>query len=92
VHWFGLPWAAILVLLAACARWTVLLQLGAALTLIRWWHWPAVLALVAVAPRAITMLPGLIRTFGASVRHPRPRWSPPTQVDGAAVAARADQG
>ena len=75
-HWLGAPWAIVLVLLAVLLRWTVLLQIGAALALILWWHWPALLALIAVAPRLITVLPGLVRTWGARVRHPRPRWRP----------------
>jgi hypothetical protein len=40
------------------------------------WHWPALLAVVVAAPRLVLMLPGLISTFLASRRHPRPRWSP----------------
>lgn len=75
-HWLGVPWASALVLLAVLLRWTVLLQIGAALTLVTLWHWPALLAVTAVAPRLVTILPGLIRTWGASRRHPRPRWSP----------------
>ena len=38
------------------------------------WHWPPLLALVLAAPRLILMLPGLISTFLAGRRHPRPRW------------------
>jgi len=74
-HWLGAPGASALVLLAVLLRWNVLLQIGAALTLVTLWHWPASLAVIAVAPRLISMLPGLIRTWGASRRHPRPRWS-----------------
>jgi len=75
-HWLGLPWASALVLLAVLLRGPLLLQIGAALTLVALWHWPALLAVIAVAPRLVTILPGLIRTWGASRRHPRPRWSP----------------
>jgi hypothetical protein len=75
-HWVGLPWASALVLPAVLLRWTVLLQIGAALTLAALWRWPALLAVIAVAPRLVTILPGLIRTWSASRRHPRPRWSP----------------
>jgi len=39
------------------------------------WHWPPLLALIVAAPRLILMLPGLISTFLAGRRHPRPRWS-----------------
>jgi hypothetical protein len=89
-HALGAPWASALVLLAACARWTVLLQIGAAATLIALWGWPAPLALIIVAPRLITVLPGLIRTWGASVRHPRPRWSHAARADDNALPAGAD--
>lgn len=74
-HGLGPLWATALVLLALLMRWRLLLQAAAALTLIAWWHWPVPLALLVVAPRLVTVLPGLIRTWGASVRHPRPRWS-----------------
>jgi len=40
------------------------------------WHWPLLLAFAMAAPRLILMLPGLISTFLAAKRHPRPRWSP----------------
>jgi hypothetical protein len=39
------------------------------------WHWPPLLALMVAAPRLILMLPGLISTFLAARRHPRPRWT-----------------
>jgi hypothetical protein len=39
------------------------------------WHWPLALAVILAAPRLILILPGLISTFLASRRHPRPRWS-----------------
>ncbi len=38
-------------------------------------HWPVLVALIVAAPRLLLMLPGLISTFLASRRHPRPRWS-----------------
>lgn len=85
-QWLGAPWAGVVVLLVVFARWTVLLQIGAALALIAYWHWPALLALIAVAPRVVGILPGLIRTWGASVRHPRPRWNAPAQTDDAAIS------
>ena len=75
-HWLGVPWASALVLLAVLLRWKVLLQILVVLTLVTLWHWPALLAVIAVAPRLVTILPGLLRTWGASRRHPRPRWSP----------------
>jgi len=80
-HWLGAPWAVVLVLVVALMRWTLLLQIGAALTLILWSHWPALLALIVVAPRLLAILPGLIRTWGARVRHPRPRWSATARAD-----------
>jgi hypothetical protein len=39
------------------------------------WHWPFAAALVIATPRLFLMLPGLIATFLASKRHPRPRWA-----------------
>jgi len=39
------------------------------------WHWPVLLAIIVAAPRLILVLPGLISTFLANRRHPRPRWS-----------------
>jgi hypothetical protein len=39
------------------------------------WHWPLLVALIVAAPRLVLMLPGLMSTFLASRRHPRPRWS-----------------
>jgi hypothetical protein len=69
-------------------HWAIALALGLLLTGILWplqiavfcgallvWHWPPLLALVVAAPRLILMLPGLISTFLAGRRHPRPRWS-----------------
>jgi hypothetical protein len=68
--------------------WAIALALALLLTGILWplqiavfcgallvWHWPPLLALVLAAPRLILMLPGLISTFLAGRRHPRPRWS-----------------
>ena len=76
MHWVGAPWAVAMVLLAVVLRWRVLLQIVAALTFVTLWHWPALLAVIVVAPRLVTILPGLIRTWSARRRHPRPRWSP----------------
>ncbi|MGC2463531.1 MAG: hypothetical protein WA446_21545 [Steroidobacteraceae bacterium] len=39
------------------------------------WHWPVLPAVIVAAPRLILVLPGLISTFLANRRHPRPRWS-----------------
>jgi hypothetical protein len=39
------------------------------------WDCPLLVALIVAAPRLVLMLPGLISTFLASRRHPRPRWS-----------------
>jgi hypothetical protein len=69
-------------------EWAIVLAVGLLLTGIVWplqiavfcgallaWHWPPLLALIVAAPRLILMLPGLISTFLAARRHPRPRWS-----------------
>lgn len=75
-HWLGAPAGIGLVLLAVLLRWRVALQIAAAVAMVALWRWPAWAALLAAAPRLLTILPGLIRTWGASLRHPRPRWSP----------------
>jgi hypothetical protein len=74
-QWIGTAWALLVMLLVAAVRWTVLIQLGACIALVRIAHWPLFAAVLAVAPRLLLVLPGLINTWLASMRHPRPRWS-----------------
>jgi hypothetical protein len=54
---------------------TLPLQIAVFFCALGLWHWPLLLALIVAAPRIILVLPGLISTFLASRRHPRPRWS-----------------
>jgi hypothetical protein len=67
----------LLAALLACAlllklRWP--LQLAALLGALAW-HWPWFLALLFVAPRCLTCLPGWINWVVARRRHPPPRWA-----------------
>jgi hypothetical protein len=72
----GMPWAlavaAALILSGMLLPLRVAVAFGAASV----WHWPVLLAIIVAAPRLILVLPGLISTFLAGRRHPRPRWSP----------------
>jgi hypothetical protein len=59
-------------------------RIGAFLTALLIWHWPALAALLLAAPRLLLMLPGLIATALSTLRHPPPRWPPgrPVSVAG----------
>jgi hypothetical protein len=75
----GTVWAivATLALLLAGLRFTGLLwplRMAVFFGAMVLWHWPLPAALVIAAPRLFLMLPGLVATFLASKRHPRPRW------------------
>jgi len=72
----GPGWAIVvlLVLLLTGVLWP--LQLAVFFGALMVWHWPLLLAFAMAAPRLILMLPGLVSTFLAAKRHPRPRWSP----------------
>ncbi|HEX4051261.1 MAG TPA: hypothetical protein VHY19_10315 [Steroidobacteraceae bacterium] len=65
------------VLLCAGLRLQWGLRILAAFALWRLWHWPVWVAVPAAAPRLLLMLPGLITTWLARLRHPRPRWPAP---------------
>lgn len=71
----GLPWAIVaaagLLLLGLRLPLRIAVFFGAVAA----WHWPAALALLVAAPRLLLVLPGLISTYLAGRRHPRPRWS-----------------
>ncbi len=67
--------AALLVLACAALALNWPLRLLAALALWRQWHWPWWAALLAAAPRLLLVLPGLVTTALARLRHPRPRWA-----------------
>ena len=70
----GPLWALAAVLLVLAARsslpWRAGVLLGAGLL----WHWPWLAALALAAPRALLVLPGLIASVLARLRHPPPRW------------------
>ncbi len=75
--WLGDAWAVLIVALAAAARLHWVLRLAAFLTLLLLWRWPWWAALLLAVPRLLLVLPGLINTAVARVRHPRPRWQGP---------------
>jgi hypothetical protein len=87
MHWLGAGWGSAALLVAVCLRWTVLWQLAALLTLVRLWHWPILAALPCVAPRLVLVLPGLVSSWLATLRHPRPRWDTWMSADGSRAAA-----
>jgi hypothetical protein len=71
----GVDWAIALALGLLLTGTVLPLQIAVFFGALLVWHWPALLALMVAAPRLILMLPGLISTFLAGRRHPRPRWS-----------------
>lgn len=72
--WLGDLWAALIIALAAAARLHWVLRVAAFLTLLLLWRWPWWAALLLAVPRLLLVLPGLINTALARVRHPRPHW------------------
>jgi uncharacterized membrane protein len=71
----GLGWAIAVAASLLLLRLIWPLQIAVLLGALLVWHWPPALAVIVAAPRLILILPGLISTFLASRRHPRPRWS-----------------
>lgn len=71
----GVAWALVLTVALLLAGLMLPLRIAVFFGALAVWHWPALLALILAAPRLVLMLPGLISTFLASRRHPRPRWS-----------------
>jgi len=62
---------------AACLlllRFTPPIRIGAFLAAMSLWRWPWYAALILAAPRVLLVLPGLVSTFLAERRHPRPIW------------------
>jgi hypothetical protein len=82
----GDVWAALLIVLAAAAGFNWLLRVAAWFALMRLWHWPWPLAAIAVVPRLVLLLPGLIATVVARLRHPRPLWTAPVPLAAPASA------
>jgi hypothetical protein len=74
-HDLGLFWAVSGVLAALLLGFLAPLRLGAFLGAMSVWHWPWYAALIFAVPRLVLMLPGLISTGLAQLRHPRPVWA-----------------
>jgi|SRR5450631_1686955 hypothetical protein len=74
-QFIGVGWAIAVVLGLLLWGFLLPLQIAVFFGALLVWHWPLLLALVVAAPRLVLMLPGLISTFLAARRHPRPRWS-----------------
>jgi hypothetical protein len=71
----GPGWAIVLALALLLSGFLWLLRIAVFCGALMLWHWPLLAALVIAAPRLPLMLPGLVSTFLASRRHPRPRWT-----------------
>jgi hypothetical protein len=71
----GLGWAIAVAVSLLLLRLIWPLQIAVFCGALMVWHWPLALAVIVAAPRLILTLPGLISTFLATKRHPRPRWS-----------------
>jgi hypothetical protein len=71
----GPAWAIVLVAVLLLSGLMLPLRIAVFFGALAVWHWPVLLALIVAAPRLVLMLPGLISTFLASRRHPRPRWN-----------------
>jgi hypothetical protein len=70
----GVPWAIAAAVALLLSGRVLPLQIAVFFGALTGWHWPLLLAVIVAAPRLILMLPGLMSTFLASRRHPRPRW------------------
>lgn len=68
----GVAIATWVMLLITAARWHWAIRLAALVGLVVQWHWPWWVALPCALPRALLVLPGLVRTGMARRRHPRP--------------------
>jgi hypothetical protein len=71
----GVGWAIAVALGLLLWGFLLPLQIAVFFSALLVWHWPLLLAFVVAAPRLVLMLPGLISSFLAARRHPRPRWS-----------------
>jgi hypothetical protein len=71
----GIAWAVVVTLALLLAGLKLPVRIAVFFGALAVWHWPALLALIIAAPRLVLMVPGLISTFLARRRHPRPRWS-----------------
>ncbi|MFI4869804.1 MAG: hypothetical protein ACHQDD_10725 [Steroidobacterales bacterium] len=76
----AVPWAIVVAVALLLCRLTLPLQTAMFVGAFTAWHWPLLPAVIVAAPRLVLVLPGLISTFLAGRRHPRPRWSSPPAV------------
>jgi hypothetical protein len=76
----GPVWAVAALALLILMRFTIPVRIGVFLAAVYLWHLPWIAGLLLAAPRLPLMLPGLIATALARVRHPRPVWP---RIDGA---------
>jgi hypothetical protein len=74
-QFLGLPGAVIVITAVVLSDATVLVRLCAVMGAVMVWHWPVAVAVIFAAPRLVLVLPGLISTWLADRRHPRPSWS-----------------
>jgi hypothetical protein len=70
----GLPWAVIAIAALVLTDATIPVRLCAAVGAVMVWHWPVAAAVIFAAPRLVLVLPGVISTWLADRRHPRPVW------------------
>jgi hypothetical protein len=77
----GPAWAVTGLAALILLRLTILIRIGVLLAVVYLWALPWVVAVLLAAPRIPLMLPGLISTALARLRHPRPVWR---GIDGAA--------
>ena len=84
----GLPWASALMALLLLSNAMLPVRLCAVFGAVWVWHWPGMVAVIFAAPRLVLILPGLISTWLALVRHPRPVWHATQPAERAATAVR----
>jgi hypothetical protein len=70
----GPLWALAAALLVLAFGTWLPLRVGVFLGAMALWHWPWFAALALAAPRLLLMLPGLVASALARLRHPRARW------------------
>jgi hypothetical protein len=73
-HILGPAWALLGVASVLLLRFTLPIRIGVFLAAFYLWSLPWYVALILAAPRLLLMLPGLISTGLARMRHPRPVW------------------
>jgi hypothetical protein len=78
----GPAWAAAGLAALVVLRFTIPVRVGVVLAAVYLWAVPWLAALLLAAPRIPLMLPGLLSTALARLRHPRPVWR---RIDGASA-------